>query len=47
MAVRAQELEVLQPVVVSVPVDVMELEGERRAMPLAQPAFLAPVSLEA
>src|SRR3712207_3958428 len=46
VAVRAEQLEVLEPVVVAVPVDVVERHAQRRAAPLLEAAALAPVLLE-
>ena len=47
VAVRAQQLEVLEPVVVPVAVDVVEAEGKRPFAPPVDPALLAFVSLDA
>src|SRR5581483_5065692 len=47
VAVRAQKLDVLEPVVAPVAVSVVELHAERLAQPLGDPADLAAVLLEA
>lgn len=47
MAVGAKQSEVLQRVVVAVPVDVMERHGGRRGEPLGDPAALAAVHFQA
>jgi len=47
VAVRAQELEILEAVVEPIAVDVVKLHVERLPVPLADPAPLAAVVLEA
>jgi hypothetical protein len=46
MAIRAQELQVLEPVVVAVAVYMMKLKRQRTSAPLAQSASLASRVLE-
>jgi len=46
VAVRAQQLEVLEPVVAAVAVDVVQREAERSAAPVRDPAQLAAIFLE-
>jgi hypothetical protein len=45
MAVRAQQLEVFEPIVQAIPVDVMKLHVEWLPLPLAYATPLAPVLL--
>ena len=47
MAIRAQNTDVLDPVVVGIAVDMVELERNRVSLPFAEPAFLAPSILVA
>ena len=47
MAIRAQQREVLKPVVVAVAVLVVELDGERPFAPFGDPTLLTSVLFEA
>ena len=47
MAVRTQQAEVLQPVIETVSIGVMQRQGERSTAPLGQPAALATRFLDA
>ena len=46
MAVGAEDLQVLQPVVMAVTVDVMQCEGDRLFVPFRQAAGLATAGLD-
>jgi len=46
VAVRAQEEQILEPVIETIPVDVMELKRQRLSAPLPQPTPLAELLLQ-
>src|SRR4051812_6088122 len=46
MAVRAEQLEVLEPVVVAIAIHVVQLERDRETAPCGESAFLASLSLD-
>jgi hypothetical protein len=45
MAIRAQELEILEPIVRAIAIEMVKLHAQRLPVPLTDPAMLAPVFL--